>query len=111
MCVDSPRKSHRPSPEGTCGQFCLKKHSQEFLSSSQSLGMRWGGAGRGGAGQGVRFSKSGETIDFKDQEVAARAKGHLGSLPSVASRAEGADGENRKYSLYLSDLFLLKRVS
>ena len=43
--------------------------------------------------------------------LVARAPTHPGSLPSIASRAEGADDENRKYSLYLSDLFLLKRVS
>ena len=43
--------------------------------------------------------------------LVARAPTHPGSLPSIASRAERADGENRKYSLYLSDLFLLKRVS
>ena len=47
VCVDSPRRSHRPSPEGNCGQFCLKKRSQEFLSSPQNLGMIWGGGGGG----------------------------------------------------------------
>ena len=68
MCVDSPRKSHRLSPEGNCGQFCLKKRSQEFLSSPQNLGMIWGVAGRG---RESALLWSLEKFELKDQEPEA----------------------------------------